>query len=96
MNTIIRTLAKVTLAGVFAVSSATAVIATQAANPALPDAAKDLAFINGSALPASADWAPDRHRGRYASHGRYWEHRRWHRGYWDRFHRWHTGFWVYF
>jgi len=96
MTNIIRTLAKVTLAGVFAVSSATAVIATQAANPAQPNTANDAAFISGSALPASAAWGPDHHHGRYAWHGRYWEHRRWHGGYWDRFHRWHTGFWVYF
>jgi hypothetical protein len=90
-----RTLSKITLAAIFAATSATAMVATQAANPAVPGA-MDASPLAGTSQPASAQGDPHYRHGWYAWHGRYWHHRRWHAGYWGPYHRWHSGFWVYF
>ncbi len=90
----IRMLSKVFLAAFFALTSVSAIVATQAANPAQPGAQSGV--LTATSQPAAAQGYRHYRHGYYAWHGRYWAHRRWHAGYWGPYHRWHAGFWVYF
>jgi hypothetical protein len=92
----IRTLSKITFAALFAVSTATAIVATQAANPAEVGSPANVSRLAATSMPAAAQGVPNYRRGWYSYHGRYWQHRRWHAGYWGPAHRWHAGFWTYF
>ncbi len=90
-----RNVTKLAMAALFAASTAGAVVATEAANPAQPGA-------TGSGMLASTSLAADAQGYRYYRpgyhrwHGRYWAHRRWRPGYWGPYHRWHPGVWIYF
>ena len=86
-------IAPVALAALFAVTTATSVIARQAAHPAA--GSNDGAFA-GTAQPAGAEGYGYHHGGRYRWHGRYYGHRRWRPGYWQAGHVWHPGVWIYF
>jgi len=87
---LVSKVSKIVLALFFGFSSVSAVIVTEAANPAAPGTAVGAA--SGESAPAAAQG----YRGRYYWHGRRWGHRRWHGGYWGPHHHWHPGFWVYF
>jgi hypothetical protein len=86
-------LSKFALALSFGLGSLAAVVATEAANPAEPGATTS-AMLSGQSAPALAQGYG--YRGGYGWHGRHYQHRRWHHGYWGPYHRWHPGFWVYF
>jgi hypothetical protein len=89
-----RHLPKFALALFVATGSATAVLATEAANPAQPGST-EAGPLASQAQPASAqEWRGP--HGPYFYHHRYYHHRHWHPGFWGPAHVWHPGFWVYF
>ncbi len=100
---LIRSLPKIALTALFAVTTAGSAIVMQAANPAEPTSAT---LFAETSLPASAqsivirDRYPNgfidvNFRGGYW-HGRRWAHRRWQGGFYGPYHHWHPGHWVYF
>jgi hypothetical protein len=92
--TILKSLPKLALAALFAVSTATAVVATEAANPAQSGTASGP--LAATSEPAAAQGYAFYRPGWYAWHNRWWAHRRWHAAYYGPGGFYHPGFYIYF
>jgi len=94
LTPILRQLPKLALAALFATGTASAVIGTEAANPATT--ATTAGLLGATSAPAAAQGYRGYRRGWYPYRGQYWEHRRWRAPYWDRYHRRQPGVYIYF